>query len=169
MNDKNAAAKTEAAKELKVNERKWSKTLMKAGWTAFPSVIFERQRALGLDALDINILLHLAGYWWTHDNKPHPAKKTIAHAMNVNPRTVQRRIASLEKAGLIRREERRIRGQGSKTNRYHFDGLIEAARPYAEEKLQEIARREAENKDRVRRKGRPKLRVVNNRDDDSAA
>ncbi len=101
MKDKDAAAKTEAAKELKVNERKWSKTLMKAGWTAIPSVIFERQRALGLDALDINILAHLAGYWWTHDNKPHPAKKTIAEAMNVNPRTVQRRIASLEKAGLI--------------------------------------------------------------------
>lgn len=38
---------TEAAKELRVNERKWSKTLMDAGWTAFPSVIIERQKAIG--------------------------------------------------------------------------------------------------------------------------
>ena len=105
MKDRKAAARTETAKDLKVNERKWSKPLMDAGWTAIPSVIIERQRALGLDALDINILLHLATYWWTHDNKPHPAKGTIAEAMNVKPRTVQRRIAALENAGLIWREE----------------------------------------------------------------
>ncbi len=167
MKDRKAAARTEAAKELKVNERKWSKLLMDAGWTVIPSVIIERQQVLGLDALDVNILLHLATYWWTPDNKPHPAKKTIADAIGVEPRTVQRRIAALEKDGLIRREERRIPGQGSRPNLYHFDGLIKAARPYAEEKLQEIARREAENKDRVRRKGRPKLRVAKN-DDDAA-
>lgn len=167
MRDKKAAARTEAAKHLKVNEQKWSKLLMDAGWTVIPSVIIERQQVLGLDALDLNILLHLATYWWTPDNKPHPAKKTIADAIGVAPRTVQRRIAALEKDGLIRREERRIPGQGSRTNLYHFDGLIKAAQPFAEEKLQETARREAENKDRVRRKGRPKLRVVKN-DDDAA-
>ncbi len=91
--------------------------------------------------------------------------------MNVNPRTVQRRIAALQNAGLIWREERRIPGQGSKTNRYHFDGLIKAARPYAQEKVRERARREAEDKDRVRRRGRPKLRVVKSDtgDGDSAA
>lgn len=36
---------------------------MKAGWTALPNVIFERQRALGLDAIDVNIILHIASYW----------------------------------------------------------------------------------------------------------
>lgn len=70
---------------------------MDAGWTVIPSVIIERQQVLGLDALDVNILLHLATYWWTPDNKPHPAKKTIADAIGVEPRTVQRRIAALEK------------------------------------------------------------------------
>ena len=160
MKDKRLPTKTQAAKELKVNEQKWSKTLMDSGWTAIPSVILERQQALGLDALDVNILLHLATFWWTADNKPHPSKRTIADAIGVQPRSVQRRIAALEAGGLIRREERRISGQGSKSNRYHFDGLIREAQPYAEEKLREKERRAADDRDRVRRKARPKLRVV---------
>ena len=106
MKKTSAAKQSQVAKELRVNEQKWSKTLMDAGWTAFPSVIIERQKALGLDAMDLNILLHLASHWWTRDNKPHPSKKTIAAAMDVTPRTVQRRIATMQKDGLIRREER---------------------------------------------------------------
>ncbi len=30
---------------LRVNEQKWSKPLMDAGWTAFPSTIIEEQKA----------------------------------------------------------------------------------------------------------------------------
>lgn len=152
--------KPDAADALKVNERKWSKPLIKAGWTAFPNIIVERQKALGLSPLDVNILLHLATYWWEADNKPHPSKATIAEAVGVQPRSVQRRIAALEAAGFIRREERRIPGQGSKTNKYHFDGLIEAAKPYAEEKILEREARTAAKKAAVARRGKPRLRIV---------
>lgn len=154
-----------AAKELRVNEQKWTKTLMDAGWIAFPSVFIERQKGLGLDALDINILLHLSMYWWTKDNKPHPSKKTIAAAIGVHPRTVQRRIAAMETEGFIRREERRITGKGSNTNRYHLDGLIKGATPFAKEKIEERTRREQEDKARPGRKGRPHLMVVPNKGD----
>ena len=155
----------QAAKELRVNERKWSKTLMDAGWTAVPTVIIERQKALGLDPTDVNIILHLASYWWTSDNKPHPSKKTIAEALGVTPRTVQRRIAAMEEAGFIRREQRRIPGKGSRTNLYHLDGLIKEAKPFAEEKLKERMRREKDDKSRPGRKGRPHLKVVSSEDD----
>jgi hypothetical protein len=33
---------------------KWSKPLMAAGWNAIPSIIIEKQAALGLDAIDMN-------------------------------------------------------------------------------------------------------------------
>ena len=145
-------------KEVRVNEKKWSKPLMDAGWTALPSVLIERQKALGLDALDINIILHLANYWWTRDNKPHPSKRTIAGAIGVTPRTVQRRIAALHASGFIRREERRVRGQGSRTNLYHFDGLIVAARPYAKEKIEKIQERQTERTLAIARKGRARLK-----------
>ena len=155
MDSKTSVKPVSRAKELRINEQKWSKPLMDAGWTAIPTVIFERQRALGLDALDVNILLHLAAYWWTPDNKPHPAKGTIAAAINVAPRTVQRHIAAMEKANFIRRQQRRLPGKGSKTNVYHFDGLIAAALPFAKEKLAEKKRRAEEDTKRVGRKRAP--------------
>jgi hypothetical protein len=68
----------------------------------------------------------------------------------------------MERDGFIRREQRRIPGKGSNTNRYHLDGLIKAAQPYAEEKLQQRAERDEERKKTVARKGKPKLRVVKN-------
>jgi DNA-binding transcriptional regulator YhcF (GntR family) len=151
--------------QLKVNEKKWTPTLMKAGWTVLPNVLFERQQALGLDAIDINIILHIASYWWTKEGKPHPSKKTIATAMGIEPRTVQRRIAQLEAAQLIRRQERRSIGNVSQTNVYHLDGLIAAATPYALEKIQEREAKAAEKAARAARKGKPKLTVVKSEDD----
>jgi len=159
MDAKASAKPITRAKELQINAQKWTKPLMDAGWTVMPTVIFERQKALGLDALDVNILLHLAGYWWTPDNKPHPSKRTIAAAIGVEPRTVQRHIARMESAGFIRRQQRRLPGKGSKTNIYHFDGLIKEALPFAKEKLAEKKRRTEDDRKRAERK-RPKLEVV---------
>lgn len=87
---KSVRKKDEATQSLRMNERKWSKPLIDAGWTAIPAVIIERQAALGLDALDLNILLHLANHWWTADNKPHPAKGTIAKACDFDPAVLRR-------------------------------------------------------------------------------
>jgi predicted transcriptional regulator len=154
------------AERLQVNERKWTPALMKAGWTVLPNVLFERQQALGLDPLDINILLHIASYWWSKESKPHPSKVTIAKAIGIDPRSVQRRIAALERDGLIRREERRISRTGSKTNVYHLDGLIEAAKPYALEKIEEQKAKAAARAARAQRKGKPKLTLVKNDDED---
>jgi predicted transcriptional regulator len=150
-------AEKSSTDQLRVNEKKWSRELMSVGWTVIPNVIFERQQALGLDPLDVNILLHLASYWWTPEGKPHPSKRTIATAIGVDPRTVQRRIAQLEAGGLIRREQRREVGKGSKSNIYHFDGLIDAAKPYALEKAEELEQRDAVRKARAGRKGKAKL------------
>lgn len=151
--------KSEAIKAIKTNEKKWGKKLMDAGWTAFPSIIVEKQHALGLDPLDVNIILYLSTYWWESENKPHPSKKTIADAIGVTSRTVQRRIADLEKAGFITREYRPDKDKGNKSNKYHFDGLIAAVEPFAQEKLEGIeARREAEA-DRKKRK-RPSLKAI---------
>ncbi|NSZ66792.1 MULTISPECIES: helix-turn-helix domain-containing protein [Rhizobium/Agrobacterium group] len=153
-------AKSPDVQALKQNEKKWSPTLMKAGWSAFPNIIIEKQRALGLDAMDMNILLHLVQYWWLEENVPHPSVATIAEAIGVTPRAIQKRITGLQAAGLITREERRHGKFGSQTNLYRFDGLIKACLPFAQEKLEAAKKKSEENKDRVKRK-KPKL-VVNN-------
>ncbi len=147
--------KKEQRESLQRNEAKWSEDLMAAGWTVLPSVILERQKGLGLDALDLNILLHLASYWWYSDNPPHPSKRAIAERMNVNVSTIRKRIARMEADGLIRRQARFKPKGGQDTNFYHFDGLIKEATPYAQEVVEVRRRRNAEDGDRRRRR-RPK-------------
>ena len=149
--------------DLRTNEKKWTKPLMDAGWTALPSVIIENQRQLDLSPLDVNIILYLASKWWTAEGKPYPSKTTMAKAMNVHPRTIQKHVAALEAAAYIRREERRS-GTGSKPNIYHLDGLIEAVTPFAEEKLAEMEAKAAAAKRKQNRRGGPKLRLVQEED-----
>jgi len=152
-------AKRPAGEQLRQNELKWGKKLMRAGFTVVPSVILDRQDALGLDAVDVNIILHLACRWWYVDNPPFPSKKSIARAMGIHPRTVQRRIAALENQGFIEREKRFGADRRQESNRYILKKLIEAATPFAEE---EIQNREKEREARANRKGRkkPRLHVV---------
>ncbi|MGI9401037.1 MAG: hypothetical protein ACR2O0_07280 [Rhizobiaceae bacterium] len=133
---------------------------MAAGFTVIPNIILERQKALGLDPLDVNILVYLSTYWWTADGLPRPSKKTIAEAVGRDPRTVQRRIAAMEAGGLIKRIERRESPTGSKPNEYSFDGLIQAAKPYAREKIEERAATASAKAARAARKGKPKLKLV---------
>lgn len=91
-----AKNQTNSSADLRTNEKKWTKPLMDAGWTALPSVIIENQRQLGLEPLDLNIVVYLASKWWTAEGKPFPSKSTMAKAMNVHPRTIQKHIAGLE-------------------------------------------------------------------------
>jgi len=151
--------------ELGALEAKWTPTLLEAGWTVLPAALIEHQKALGIDAIDMNIILHLANRWWTADNRPMPSKNSIAEAMGIDPSTVRKRIQRLEKANLVRREERRVRGRGSKTNIYHLDGLINELQPFAAEMVKKKKERMAEKEARYRQKGKPKL-VVNNDEDE---
>ena len=157
------ALKKDQQERLRSNEAKWTKTLMDAGWTVLPSVILERQQALALDAIDVNILLHLARHWWYADNLPHPSKVTVAKCMGIDPSTVRRRITQLEKDGLISRVQRHDPATGrQETNYYRFDGLITAATPYAHEAIAVKQQRQAEAIVRRQRK-RPKLVAVGDR------
>jgi hypothetical protein len=152
-------ARSESAEALSRTEKKWTRALMAAGWTTFPSVILDRQKALGLDAIDINILLHLAKYWWEADSPPFPSKRTIADCIGIDPRTVQRRIAAMESVGFIERKKRKGASGGTGTNAYLFTGLIEKATPFAKEATEARQLRTKEKEARRNRK-RPALHQV---------
>jgi hypothetical protein len=138
--------KADNIKSLRRNEKKWTKPLMTAGWTVLPSIILEKQHALGLDAVDVNILLQLAVHWWYSDNPPHPSKSTIATRIGVDPSTVRRHVAQMEKDGLIQRQKRYNPDHGGQgTNFYRFDGLIKAATPYAREAIATREQRQRED------------------------
>tara|TARA_R110002051_G_scaffold23733_3_gene59552 strand:- start:347 stop:835 length:489 start_codon:yes stop_codon:yes gene_type:complete len=154
----------EQDKQLRENEKKWSKTLMESGFTVFPSVILERQKALGLTPLEVNILLFLCTFWWTKDGRPRPAIGTIAEAVGRSPRHVTRIITGLVDAGLIERHQRSYKETGNLTNEYSFDGLIHEVMPFAKEKIEDRETKIAEKKAKTAKRGKPKLRVVKDTD-----
>jgi DNA-binding transcriptional regulator YhcF (GntR family) len=128
-------------RELRRIEQRWGKALAYAGWTPIPSTFLIYQSRLGLDALDFNIIMQIAKHWWEPGKLPFPSKKLIADQIGVTPRTVQRRITSMVKAGLLSRVERRDPSGGNKSNEYAFDGLRAKAEPHAMELLKERAER----------------------------
>ena len=154
--DTAAATKKAETETLKTNEKKWSKTLMDAGWNVIPNIIIEKQEALGLRPIDMNILVHLSHYWWSKEELPRPTVATIATAVGVSKRTVQKHMSALEAANLLHREQRRHTQHGSIPNKYNFDGLIKAATPFAKEKIAEREKAKKDRQERVRRK-RPRL------------
>ncbi len=143
---------------LRINERKWGRPLMEAGWTAVPTTILEHQQQLGLDAVNLNILLQIAKHWWYPDQAPFPSKKALAERVGVSPRTIQRRLRGMVEAKIISRRPRTRSGGGNDTTEFYFTGLIERATPYAQEKLKVISARRREDAERARRRG---LRLVN--------
>lgn len=147
-----AAAKTQAI------EQRWTKPLADAGWTALPNIILERQRDLGLEPIDVNVLLQIAQYWWEPGTPAHPSIGRVAKAIGIDRRTVQRRLRRMEDLGLVESHARHYAQGGRRTNAYTFDGLIEKARPFAEEALQ--VREEKRRKDDARRRRKTPLHSV---------
>lgn len=153
------AVATKNRKELRENEKKWGQPLMKAGWCLLPTVILDRQQALGLSPTDVNILLHIIKHWWHAERLPFPSKRAIAECMGVHPSTVQRRIRKMEAAGFVKREKRSDREHGQRSNYYNLSGLVREATPFAQEVLDERSERAA-NEDQRRKRKRPRLKVV---------
>ncbi len=104
MTNKSAALKAQQQNTLRANEEKWTPALMAAaGWTALPSLILDKQPALGIDSVDLNILLQLAKYWWRKDDLPYPSKETLGELIGVTASTIRKHIKRMEQEGLIHR------------------------------------------------------------------
>src|SRR6218665_1450548 len=56
-----------------------------------------------LDPVDMNIVLVIAAHWWKANQLAFPSKKLIADTIGKDPTTVRRRLAKLEKDGMIER------------------------------------------------------------------
>ncbi len=138
---------------VRENEKKWGKTLMDAGWTCIPSTIILRQQALGLDPVDMNIVLVIAAHWWKANQLAFPSKKLIADTIGKDPTTVRRRLAKLEKDGMIERILRPQPGGRHNSNEYRLTGLIAGAEPLAKEEIAKRAEGKTYRKARAGKKG----------------
>ncbi|MCH7794279.1 MAG: helix-turn-helix domain-containing protein [Proteobacteria bacterium] len=141
-------------KATKASERKWGKPVMGLGFCIVPSLLLRAQQRLKLNPTELAVLMHLADYWWDGDRKPYPSKKTLGERLGLSPRQVQRYIAGLEAAGLVKRVERTAWHRGKLSNEYDLTGLVKRLKEL-EPEFREV---ENEAKSRRREVGRPGLR-----------
>jgi predicted transcriptional regulator len=123
---------------MKESERIWGKDVMAQKFVIVPKLLLLAQARLGLDATQLNVLLHLIEHWWEAARRPYPSKQRIAKRMRVGPRTVQRAIAAMEKHGLVTRVPRTSSRHGGRTtNIYDLSGLVAKLKELAPEFKQE--------------------------------
>lgn len=142
------AKKSQPTITPRVLEQKWGKSAIESGFTAIPDCVFRQQKSLKLKHLDVLILLHLASYWWNPTSNPWPAKNTLADALDVDPRTVQRSIKKMEELGYVNRIERISSYGDNLSNEYDLTGLVKAIDTLAKEELRVRAGRAEADKQR---------------------
>ena len=97
---------------------------MAIGFCVVPSLLLRAQARLGLNPTQLAVLMQLCDHWWDSDRKPFPGKKALGERLGLGPRQVQRYVAELEQAGLVKRIERRAAHGGKLTNVYDLSGLV---------------------------------------------
>lgn len=117
--------KRKSKSRTRANVRKWTQTVLDAGFTWVPNALLEKQRVLGLDPVDVNILLQFAAHWWKKEHPPFLHKRTIAQRINRHPTTVRRRIAKLEDRGFLKRVMRFGPNNNPLANAYSLEPLVE--------------------------------------------
>ena len=76
-----------------------------------------------LSPVEVLVLFQLVGTWWKKGDLPFPSMGTLAVRCGVSDRQIQRAVNELEKVGLIKRVNRRIKGIIS-SNAYDLSPLV---------------------------------------------
>lgn len=150
--------------KLSESEQKWGKATWAAGHTSIPTSLILHFVELGMDAVDLAIVLFLASKWWKVGDAPFPKKKTIAEVVGIDASNVRKRLQNLERLKLVRREERRVAKDRNNSSVYHLTPLALALAPFGDADLaaKKAAQEAAANKPKpkVPRKRKPSLHVV---------
>lgn len=109
-------------------QEKWGASA-DAGFQIVPDTLFRCQKLLGLDAIDVVIILNITLHQW-YDDLPYPRPSIIAKRMAISTRTVERHIESLEKRGFMRRLPSRAK-RGKMIRPFDLSGLKSKLERYA--------------------------------------
>ncbi|MFK5912931.1 MAG: helix-turn-helix domain-containing protein [Woeseiaceae bacterium] len=120
-----------------------------------PNILIERQQALGINPVEMNILLILIKHWWQKDKIPYPSKKVIAEIIGKDVSTVQRHVRTLEEKGILKRNARfnsKNTGGGQSSNGYDLSDLVKKVAKLSTEKIKE--KKERAEEDARKRRGK---------------
>ena len=115
-------------------EARWGSSVTSGatGFTAVPSVLIRYQGELGLSSTELVVLLNVITHWWRADELPFVRPTTIAKRMNVDRRTVERAVLSLQEMGLVRRLPAERSHDRTVVRRFDLRGLVAALEKVAE-------------------------------------
>jgi hypothetical protein len=71
------------------------------GWSPTPQLFYRQQSALGLTNNEIALIQHVSSYQYSLKDRPYPRASTLARAMGVSVRAIQKWKASLIQKGLL--------------------------------------------------------------------
>ncbi|HEY4370752.1 MAG TPA: helix-turn-helix domain-containing protein [Burkholderiales bacterium] len=111
---------------------KWGTEVIGPGYTAVPDVLLANLAQLKITPTELAVLLQLMRFWWTAQQLPFPSKRTVALALGMTEKNVQKVVGRLVKRGLIKRIERRKPGDRSESNCYDFAPLVAKLRVLAQ-------------------------------------
>lgn len=133
---------TEASAHLSLSKQRarWGDAV-DPGLVIVPGVLLKYQQRLGLEALDVMVILNLVELWEEGDDMPAPRVTVLAGRVGRNRRTVERVLAKLEIAGLVRWLPSETRG-GRTVRMFDLAGL--------RDKLASLSRQEVKAKPRRR-------------------
>jgi hypothetical protein len=106
-----------------VIQEKWGQALQ-AGFQVVPNVLIRAQNQLGLDPIDVVILLNLTAHWWEKKDRPYISPARIAKRMGVTTRTVERHLRELERKEFISRCTPRRTAEGIYIRHYDLQPLV---------------------------------------------
>lgn len=113
----------DASQPFGIIQEKWGEALA-AGFQVVPNVLIRAQSRLGLEALDVVILLNLTAHWWTKEARPFISPARIAKRMNVTTRTVERHLKRLEEREFLKRSVGTRTGDGPYIRHYDLTPLV---------------------------------------------
>jgi predicted transcriptional regulator len=103
--------------------RVWGDAMI-PGFQQVPHALLKNQFRLGLSPLDVVIILNIAMHWWGRENLPYPTMERIAKRIGVSRRSIERRIAFLENAGIVKRMRFETNNKGKKIRRFDLAKLV---------------------------------------------
>ena len=89
------------------------------GFTAVPNELLRNQRELGIDPIDMNILINIIRFWWLKERLPYPSMSIMSEETGIGENTINKHISSLHKKGLLKIIVSQI-----DANSYDLNGLV---------------------------------------------
>ena len=109
----------------------WGDALV-GGFVAIPNALLHAQQELGLQSLDLLIIINVVSYWYKPESLPFPRPSLLAKRLGVTTRTVERRLQVLQSKGLVRRCDAQVNNRTRvKVREYDLGGLKEKLTPVA--------------------------------------